>query len=268
MNERMNQSQTHPSSCFDLPLFQQSDTLFIMKRMVVLAPLLLIFLASSSAQEIELTAVTFKELIDAGALSAIIDVRTATEFAQDGHIANATLVESLASFGSSEQVTTPTALNGCEDCDLAVDCRSGSRAKAAIQHLLTAGFRGRLYNGLGVNQWTAAGYPLVMDSNFSTPALCATTAEGAETCRLGYAARTSTAGGTSNNSSTTTTTTTTTTAAPVMIMAPSPPVMAPMAAASSAGTAKPSGFFLSSSSLLSSLLLLLHLLGAVVVIMY
>jgi phage shock protein E len=250
-------------SFFDSASLQQSIISFIIMKCMVL---LLTFLASSSmttmAQEIELTAETFKELIDAGVLSAIIDVRTATEFAE-GHIANATLVESLASFGTSEQVTTPAALTGCEDCDLAVYCRSGRRSKEAIQHLLAAGFRGRLYNGLGVTQWTAAGYPLVMDSNFSTPAICATTAEGAKACRLGFEARTSTGGGTSNNSSTTTTTTTTT-AAPVMIMAPSPPVMAPIVATSSAGTAKPSGFLLSSSSLSS---LLLHLLGAVVVIM-
>jgi rhodanese-related sulfurtransferase len=175
------------------------------------------------AQE-ELTPETFKMMIDAGAFAAIIDVRSLTEFRDDGHIANATLVENLALFGTSSQIGTPSDLAGCEQCDLAIYCRSGGRAAAAIQHLLDAGFIGRLYNGLGVSQWTAAGYPLVTGSDVSTPAPCATTDAGAEQCQRDYEALTSSTLTTTTTNGTITTTiiagatnATTTTPAPMMM---------------------------------------------------
>jgi len=101
--------------------------------------------------------------------AAIIDVRTATEFAT-GHLPNATLVESLTYYGNPSQITTPEDLAGCEACPLLIYDRAGTRARVAIEILQKAGFT-NLYNGQGVEQWTAAGYDLIVNA-VSQPALC------------------------------------------------------------------------------------------------
>ena len=99
----------------------------------------------------------FYEGIQSNAYDAIIDVRTLDEW-NDGHIANATLVES-----SQLQASIPDDILGCKGwCRMiVVYCRSGARAGVAIDLLLDSGFNGTLYNGQGVSQWTAAGYSLV-----------------------------------------------------------------------------------------------------------
>jgi phage shock protein E len=105
-------------------------------------------------------------------VDAVIDVRSEAEWNQ-GHIEGGTLVENLASFGSSSQSGTPDDLIGCDYCSIVVYCRSGARAAVAIEHLQAAGFRGRLQNGQGTSQWTEAGYPLVTAAAApSVPALC------------------------------------------------------------------------------------------------
>lgn len=101
-----------------------------------------------------------KSMIDEGFFDVIVDVRTAAEFNM-GHIEGATLVESLASFGLSGEVSTPADLAGCEFCDIVVYCNSGTRAEAALRHLADANFSGRLFNGQGTTQWKDAGFPLV-----------------------------------------------------------------------------------------------------------
>lgn len=139
------------------------------------------------ADQYDIDSIEFKRRIDEGFFASIIDVRSAAEF-QGGHIENATLIESLASFGTSSQIATPNDLMGCESCDLGIYCNSGTRAGQAIVILKANGFRGRLYNGQGVVQWTNEGYPLVTGP--STPAPCATTVQGKEMCELSYLART------------------------------------------------------------------------------
>lgn len=106
----------------------------------------------------------FKAMIDNGDFFAILDVRTKAEF-DAGHIEGATLVESLSSYGTDQQVATPEDLQGCEDCTMAVYCQTGNRAAAAIAVLQDAGFRGDLFNGQGTIQLVAAGFDLVKDSS-------------------------------------------------------------------------------------------------------
>lgn len=91
---------------------------------------------------------------------AIVDVRRQDEW-DAGHIENATFMENLALAGTANEVTAPADLIGCEYCNMVVYCRSGARASQALNHLKAAGFKGRLYNGLGVAQWEDAGYNLV-----------------------------------------------------------------------------------------------------------
>ncbi len=84
----------------------------------------------------------------------VLDVRSEEEY-EGGHIEGAYLQVDMATTGA-----IPDWARGCEDCAIAVYCRSGSRAQVAAGHLEAAGFT-RLYNILGVNQWTEAGFPLV-----------------------------------------------------------------------------------------------------------
>jgi rhodanese-related sulfurtransferase len=123
----------------------------------------------SPSSIVNLTSQEFYNLKDS--VDAVIDVRGQSEW-DSGHIEGAMLVEALASYGDIEnQVTTPMDLAGCEYCDIIVYCRSGNRASVALRILQIAGFQGRLYNGQGVSQWTAANYTLVNDTS-SIPAPC------------------------------------------------------------------------------------------------
>jgi len=92
-----------------------------------------------------------------GSYDAVLDIRTVEEW-ETGHIENATFVENLATL-----TEIPEELFGCEGpCrTIVVYCRSGNRAVGAIELLLANNFTGTIYNGLGVSQWTEAGYDLV-----------------------------------------------------------------------------------------------------------
>lgn len=94
---------------------------------------------------------------------AVLDVRTKAEW-DTGHIETATLVEALSSTAENAYL-----IDGCQglSCEIAVYCRSGNRAGAAIARLQSElGFGNvTLYNALGTSQWTAAGYPLVFDES-------------------------------------------------------------------------------------------------------
>ena len=115
-----------------------------------------------SSPEVEVVELTSEQVFERRfEFGAIIDVRSESEWNSTGHIEGAYLVESLASFGTPMQVTSPADMAGCEDCSILVYCNSGARARVAIQHLVDAGFTGPLYNGLGITQWLAAGYELV-----------------------------------------------------------------------------------------------------------
>ena len=106
----------------------------------------------------------------------IMDVRTVDEWNQ-GHIPNATLVESL-----SLQSTIPLGLQGCEGAcrTIVVYCRSGARAGVAIDLMLANGFNGTVFNGRGTSQWVSAGYDLVNDD--SVDAKCSIEVDTALPC--------------------------------------------------------------------------------------
>lgn len=131
----------------------------------------------------------FYEGVQAGLFHVIIDVRTVAEW-DEGHIEGATLIENLALEGTVPDILlNPPAHCQTSACSIAVYCRSGGRAAAAIRRLQTEfGFtKTRFYNGLGTSQWTEAGYPLVTDTGSVTPA-CASTTTTAEATRSGSGA--------------------------------------------------------------------------------
>ena len=124
--------------------------------------MILLIMGGVSAQ-VELEPDAFSAGMEQGEYDAVIDVRTLEEW-NEGHIANATLIENLASDGTADDIV------GCKACTIAVYCRSGRRAGEAIVRLQTEyGFTGTLYNALGVSQWTEAGYPLVADDSTTPP---------------------------------------------------------------------------------------------------
>jgi len=118
---------------------------------------------SSRGQEavvIDLDPTQFYEMAALGQFRAIVDVRTLEEW-QSGHIENATFLESLQNAGTAYEIASIADLDGCDSCPIVVYCNSGLRSAAAIDKLILAGFKGPLYNGMGVCQWTESGYPLV-----------------------------------------------------------------------------------------------------------
>ena len=152
---------------------------------------------------IELGVASFKEMLDDPTMNwfdVIVDVRSLNEW-EDGHIAGATLVENLASFGNdlsmepgtfglSENVGAPSDLAGCDYCNIVVYGNSADRAERALEHLIEAGFMGRLYNGQSVSEWTDAGYPLVVGEESVTPPCTEYWYEdgGSKQCRMAYLA--------------------------------------------------------------------------------
>ena len=125
-----------------------------------LALLLLFVLPSSVLSVVQITAVELNEGIQSGRFDVVVDVRRVDEW-EAGHIDGATFMENLNLFGTANQASTPSDLAGCEDCVIAVYCRSGNRAQTAAALLEANGFRAPVYNGLGVSQWQTAGYSLV-----------------------------------------------------------------------------------------------------------
>lgn len=131
--------------------------------------------SSSDELDGELSPQSFYARLVSGDYDVVVDVRRRLDEWNVGHIAGATLVESLASYtqDNSSAIATgsPTDLAGCEYCDIIVYCRSGNRAGQAITLLRQHGFKGRLWNGMGVLQWQEAGYELVNTTESVVP-LC------------------------------------------------------------------------------------------------
>ena len=124
---------------------------------------LLLFPSPGIAQDqIVISSLELYNGMQAGLYNAVIDVRTFNEWQNVGHIENATLVESLS---STTNLAVVDIILGCENCTIAVYCRSGARAGGAIRRLRNEfGFMGTLYNAGGTNGWTDAGFPLVPGS--------------------------------------------------------------------------------------------------------
>lgn len=100
-----------------------------------------------------------------GSFDLVIDTRTLQEW-NSGHVPNATFVSSL-----QLETSIPQSLEDCNGAcrTIVVYCRSGNRAATAANRLVESGFKGTIYNGLGVNQWTEAGYQLVNTSSVEPP---------------------------------------------------------------------------------------------------
>lgn len=87
---------------------------------------------------------------DLGGGLILLDVRTPQEWAEDGHIAGATLIP-LAELEARAAGELP------QDAEIVVYCRSGNRSQQAAAFLVEAGYTDVSDMG-GVRDWIAAGY--------------------------------------------------------------------------------------------------------------
>lgn len=140
-------------------------------------------LVSTQAAIKILTSQTFHRGIAEGRFDVIGDVRSAEEYAFE-HIANVTHLELLHLAGQANEKATPEDLAGCEFCHIVLYSSDGNRAREALQILEQAGFK-NLYNGLGVNQWALAGFPLVTRSDNVIPQ-CTVSARASARCEERY----------------------------------------------------------------------------------
>lgn len=125
------------------------------------------YIASTRAAIQVLTSQTFQRGVEEGRFDVIGDVRSIEDYTRE-HIANVTHLELLHLSGTLNQKATPEDLSGCEFCHIVLYSSDGNRAREALQILEDAGFK-NLYNGLGVNQWALAGFPLVTRSDNVVP---------------------------------------------------------------------------------------------------
>jgi rhodanese-related sulfurtransferase len=123
------------------------------KKIAVIVSALLVLTGCSSSGATDLGATEFQtKTLESGVIT--LDVRTPGEF-MEGHLVNAINIDvENPSFASEIEKLDKTAT-------YAVYCRSGRRSANAVATMKDAGFSS-LYNlNAGVQEWAAAGLPLV-----------------------------------------------------------------------------------------------------------
>ena len=85
----------------------------------------------------------------------LLDVRTASEWEQDGHLENATLIP------HTELESRENELPEDKDTPLLLYCRSGNRSQQAAQTLQDMGFANIIELESGITGWKNAGNPVV-----------------------------------------------------------------------------------------------------------
>ena len=126
-----------------------------MKKVVAL---LLAFLLSgciaSSPNWQRVNVEEFDRAIEENENAFLLDVRTQTEWEQDGHLENATLVT------HSELEAREGELPSEKDTMILLYCRSGNRSQDAAQTLVDLGFTNIIELETGINGWKDAGMPV------------------------------------------------------------------------------------------------------------
>mmetsp|Transcript_18133 Transcript_18133/g.38091 ORF Transcript_18133/g.38091 Transcript_18133/m.38091 type:complete len:174 (-) Transcript_18133:709-1230(-) len=112
-------------------------------------------------------------LWSSGQFAVLLDVRRQEEW-DAGHLPNATFMPSMQTSKDTSRLT------GCENCSIAVYCRSGRRSKEAAVVLEDAGFM-NVYDVLGINQWIDAGVALVLEEE-RDPSCCDATCVATRNC--------------------------------------------------------------------------------------
>ena len=104
---------------------------------------------------VSLSSCSGAEAIDMGTVAAVIDVRTAGEYAT-GHLEGALNID----IQGSDFATQIDALD--HSANFVIYCRSGNRAGQAVSYMQDHGFTGTLTNAGGVDDTSSAtGLPIV-----------------------------------------------------------------------------------------------------------
>ena len=96
----------------------------------------------------------FDQAIEENESAFLLDVRTQTEWEQDGHLENATLIP------HSELEEREGELPSEKDTLILLYCRSGTRSQDAAQTLVDLGFTNIIELETGINGWKDAGMPV------------------------------------------------------------------------------------------------------------
>jgi rhodanese-related sulfurtransferase len=96
----------------------------------------------------------FDQAIEENESAFLLDVRTQTEWEQDGHLENATLIP------HSELEAREGELPSEKDTMILLYCRSGNRSQDAAQTLVDLGFTNIIELETGINGWKDAGMPV------------------------------------------------------------------------------------------------------------
>ena len=96
----------------------------------------------------------FDQAIEENENAFLLDVRTQTEWEQDGHLENATLIP------HSELEEREGELPSEKDTMILLYCRSGNRSQDAAQTLIDLGFTNIIELETGINGWKDAGMPV------------------------------------------------------------------------------------------------------------
>jgi len=123
------------------------------KKIAVIVSALLVLTGCSSSGSADLSATEFQaKTLETGVIT--LDVRTPGEF-MEGHLVNAINIDvENPSFASEIEKLDKTAT-------YAVYCRSGRRSANAVATMKDAGFSNLFNLNAGVQEWAAAGLPLV-----------------------------------------------------------------------------------------------------------
>jgi len=97
----------------------------------------------------------FNEAINDHPEGFLLDVRTASEWEQDGHLENATLIP------HTELESRENELPSDKDSLILLYCRSGNRSQDAAKTLQDLGFTNLIELESGITGWKNAGMPVV-----------------------------------------------------------------------------------------------------------
>ncbi|MCS6887124.1 MAG: rhodanese-like domain-containing protein [Chloroflexus sp.] len=109
--------------------------------------------ATATKLPAEINVARLKTMLDQNENFFLLDVRTPQEFAQDGRVAQATLIPLQELEQRLSELPT--------DKPIVCICRSGNRSAAACDLLRSRGYEAVNVAG-GMRAWKAAGYPMVV----------------------------------------------------------------------------------------------------------
>lgn len=124
------------------------------KTVAFLSVLLLSGCLSSSSGWQRVDVEEFDQAIENHPGALLLDVRTQTEWEQDGHLENATLIPHTELEARGEELPSE------KDSMILLYCRSGNRSQDAAQTLLDLGFTNIIELESGINGWKDAGKPV------------------------------------------------------------------------------------------------------------